>query len=171
MRQVIYSAAASLDGFIARPNGSADWIPSDPDVDFVALFQRFDTVFLGRKTHEEALKTGGLFSGLEAFVFSRSRPAGRHLGVEYYAKPPLELVLELRKHPGKDLWLMGGGDLAAEFLRADLVDGIQVAVCPVLLGSGIPMFGVGGFPERQFRLASHRLYEKSGIMMLDYERA
>ena len=172
MRQIIYSAAASLDGFIARTDGTADWIPPDPDVDFAAMFSRFDTILLGRKTYEEALKMGGLFPGMEVYVFSRSSPAGKHSGIEFVTGSPLELVLQLRKNPGKDLWLMGGGELAGEFLQADLLDGIQVAVCPVLIGSGIPMFGgAAGFTERRFRTASHRVYPKSGIVMLDYERA
>ena len=169
MRQIIYSAAASLDGYIARRDGSADWIPEDSDVDFGAMFSRFDTVLLGRKTHDEALKLGGTMPGMEAFVFSRSKPPGRRDSAIFVNSRPLDLVVDLRKQPGKDLWLMGGGELASEFLQADLVDGIQMAVCPVVLGSGIPMFGTGA-PERKFRLANQRLYAKSGIMMLDYER-
>ena len=169
MRQIIYSAAASLDGYIARIDGSADWIPEDPDIDFTSMFSRFDTVLLGRKTHDEALRLGGLAPDLEAFVFSRTQPPGKRDGAGYVNSKPLELVVELRKHPGKDLWLMGGGELAAEFLEADLVDGIQMAVCPVVLGSGIPMFGRRA-PERRFRLANQRVYPKSGIVMLDYER-
>ena len=169
MRQIIYSAAASLDGYIARLDGSADWIPEDPDIDLATLFSRFDTVILGRKTHDEAIKLGGLPPDLEAFVFSRTKSPGKRDGAGYLNSKPLELVAELRKHPGKDLWLMGGGELAAEFLEADLVDGIQMAVCPVVLGSGIPMFGARA-PERKFRLANQRVYTKSGIVMLDYER-
>lgn len=171
MRQIIYSAAVSLDGYIARKDGSADWIPMDPEVDFGAMFSRFDVILMGRKTHEVTLAMGGAnpFVGMESFVFSRTKPAGKRDGAEYITTRPVELVRELRKFPGKDLWLMGGGELAAEFLREDLVDGIQVAVCPVLLGAGIPMFG-SGFPQRQFRFASQRVYPKSGIVMIDYER-
>ena len=171
MRQVIYSAAASLDGFIASPDGTADWIPPDPDVDFASMFARFDTVLLGRKTYEEALKMGGLFPGLEAFVFSNSKPPDSAPNVEWVSGSPVALVADLRKRSGKDLWVMGGGELAGEFLKEDLLDGVQIAICPLLIGSGIPMFGATGFPQRAFRLANHRVYPKSGIVMLDYERA
>lgn len=174
MRQVIYAAAVSLDGYIARKDGSFDWIPVDPEVDFAAMFSRFDVMFMGRKTHEVAVAAyaegPNPYAGMESFVFSRSKAPGKRQGVEYITTPPVELVGEFRKQPGKDMWLMGGGELAVEFLREDLVDGIQVAVCPILLGSGIPMFRAG-FPERQFRFAGQRLYPKSGIVMIDYERA
>jgi dihydrofolate reductase len=174
MRQVIYAATASLDGYIARKDGAVDWIPKDPDVDFGAIFSRFDVILLGRKTHEIALSMSEAaqenpFAGWEAFVFSRTKEPGKRHGVEYITTPPLELVKELRKRPGKDLWLMGGGELAAEFLEDDLIDGIRIAACPLLLGSGIPMFG-SGFPERRFRFAAQRVYPKSGIVSIDYER-
>jgi dihydrofolate reductase len=173
MRQIIYSATASLDGYIARKDGSVGWITKDPDIDFRARFSGFDVILLGRKTHEIALKMseGGPnpFAGWDSFVFSRSKAPGKRHGVEYITTPPVEFVAALRRHPGKDLWLMGGGELAAEFLREDLVDGIRVAVCPVLLGEGIPMFG-SGFPERLFRFASQRVYPKSGIVEINYER-
>ena len=176
MRQIIYAAAARLDGYIAKKDGSVGWIPMDPEIDFGAMFSRFDVILMGRKTHEVSLaiqaeSVGGPdpFAAMETFVFSRTKEPGKRDGAEYITTPPIELVKELRKHPGKDLWLMGGGELAADFLRDDLVDGISVAVCPVLLGSGIPMFGAG-FPERQFRMAKQRVYQKSGIIEIDYER-
>ena len=174
MRQIIYEAAVSLDGYIARKDGSFDWIPMDPDIDFGTTFSRFDVILMGRKTHEVSLANSAEgqenpLAGMETFVFSRSQPAGKRHGVEYVDTPPIELVRELRKHPGKDLWLMGGGELAAEFLRADLIDGISLAVCPILLGAGIPMFGTG-YPERGYRFAKQRVYPKSGIIAIDYER-
>lgn len=175
MRQVIYAAAASLDGYIARLDGSVDWIPQDPDMDLGALASRFDVLLMGRKTFDvsRALVPEGEpnpLAGFETYVFSRAEPAGRRHDAEYTATSPGDLVRDLRKHPGKDLWLMGGGELVAEFLKADLVDGISVSICPVLLGRGVPMFGMG-FPQRGFRLAAHRAYPKSGIVSLDFERA
>ena len=165
MRKIVYSAAASLDGYIARKDGSADWIPMDPEIDFGAMFSRFDCLLMGRKTFEitQKMATPGApnpFAEMERHVFSRRLSKGE----------PLEIVIELRKRPGKDIWLMGGGELAAEFLKEDLIDGISVAVCPILLGSGIPLFAAG-FPERQFRFTTQRTYPKSGIVMLGYERA
>ena len=145
MRQVIYSAAASLDGYIARTDGSHDWIPMDPEIDFGAMFGRFDTVVMGRKTHEVAAAIEGEnpFSAMETFVFSRTRKPGKHTGVEYREGSPGNLIQELRKVSGRDIWLMGGGELTREFLREDLVDGIQVAVVPVVLGGGVPLFAPG----------------------------
>ena len=171
MRQVIYSAAASLDGYIARADGSHDWIPMDPEIDFGAMFSRFDTVIMGRKAHDVTVAMEGPspFSALETFVFSRSKKPGKHPGYEYREGSPGELIRELRKFPGKDIWLMGGGELARQFMAEDLIDGIQIGVIPVVLGGGIPLFGPG-FRERQFQFAGQRLYAGSGIVMLDYER-
>ena len=170
MRQIIYSAAASLDGFIARADGSVDWIPMDQDIDFDKMFRRFDTILMGRRTHEAALQVNGLLPGMDAYVYTRTKALGVRAGVEYVAGEPAELIRTLRRRPGKDLWLMGGGELAGEFLRADLLDGIQIALCPVLLGAGIRMFGDGEFPQRGFKLAGQRVYSRSGIAIMDYER-
>ncbi len=170
MREIVYSAAASLDGYIARADGAVDWIPMDTDVDGGAMFSRFDTILMGRKTHEVSLAMGGAaFASMETYVFSRTHSAGRDDRAKYVTVSPSDLVKELRKQPGKDLCLMGGGELAAEFLKDDLIDGIQLALCPVVLGAGVPLFATG-FPQRQFRLTGHRVYAKSGIVWLDYER-
>ena len=174
MRQIIYSVAASLDGYIARSDHSFDWIPMDPEVDFAAMFKPFDVMLMGRKTFEITQREqpeGGqpLYAGMARYVFSKSSPAGKRHGVEFVNKPPSQWMNELREKPGRDIWLMGGGDLAGEFLREDLIDGISVAICPVVLGSGIPMFPAG-FPQRQFRFVKQRVYQQSGIVMVDYDR-
>jgi dihydrofolate reductase len=129
------------------------------------MFSRFDCILMGRKTFEISQTMADPnapdpFAGMEQHVFSRTPAKGQ----------PLSVVREIRKREGKDIWLMGGGELAAEFLKEDLIDGISLAVCPILLGSGTPLFAAG-FPERQFRFVKQRLYSKSGIITLDYERA
>jgi dihydrofolate reductase len=106
---------------------------------------------------------------MECYVFSRSKPAGKQGGVEYVNEAPSELIRQIRERPGKDIWLMGGGELAREFLMEDLVDRMDLGIMPVLLGEGIPLFPQG-FPQRNFVLEEFKTY-KSGIVKATYARA
>lgn len=167
MRRVRYSVAMSLDGYIAGPNGEADWIVMDPDIDFRALMTSFDTMLMGRKTYEAARGQGGAMPGMSVYVFSRTLSQEDCSGV-VICDDPAATVAALKAQPGKDIWLFGGGVLFRSMLELGLVDRVEVGVIPVLLGAGRPLL-----PETQTRsnlqLASHKLYPKTGVLMLDYE--
>lgn len=166
-RRVRLSVAMSLDGFIATPDGGYDWIPMDPEIDFAELFSEFDTVLMGRKSYEAAQAQGQVgMPGMKAFVFSRSLRAEDHPDVTV-SRSPAETVRLLRAQPGKDLWLFGGGELFRSFLEAHLVDQIEVAVVPVLLGAGLPLLP-GGALRSRLTLVSHRLYRTTGTMLFTY---
>jgi len=170
MRQVRYGVAMSLDGYIAGPNGEADWIVHDPDVDFAAMFSRFDTLLIGRKTFEAMRKMGGgggSMPGVTSFVVSRTMKESDHPGVTI-VRDAVALVKDLKSKPGKDIWLFGGGELFRSLLGAGLVDGVDAGVVPVLLGEGIPLIPS---PAQRTRLAlrNSRVYQKSGIIGLEYD--
>lgn len=168
MRRVCYSVAASLDGYIAGPGGEFDWIPEDPDIDMAALFAGYDTVLMGRASYEASLAVGqGAIPGLQTHVFSRTLSPQDCPGVIVSASA-VETVSALRQAAGKDIWLFGGGVLFHSLLDAGLVDAVQVAVVPVLLGSGRPLLARAA-SRTTLRRVAHRAYEKSGIVMLDYE--
>jgi dihydrofolate reductase len=172
-RNVVLSVAVSLDGYIARPDGGVDWLREpcfmDPAIDFAELMRPFDVVLAGRKTLDvDKLKGGGGMGKATCYIFSRTKPSGKRKGAEYVNRPPGELVSELKSRPGKDIWVMGRGELAREFLREDLLDRMDLTFIPVLLGEGIPLFPAG-FPQRAWTLASHRIYP-SGIVSLSYAR-
>ncbi len=170
-RSVVLSVAASLDGYIARLDGSVDWLIMDPAIDFAAFTRSVDVILVGRKTMDafSGQGGGGSMGKIACYIFSRSKPPGRRDGVEYVNRPPAELVRELKAQRGKDIWLMGGGELAREFLREDVVDRVELAIIPILLGEGIPLFPPG-FPQRDWALVNHRSYP-SGILSVTYARA
>jgi len=171
MRKVLLGVGISLDGYIARPDGAVDFLFMPKDYSMAAFFKRIDTAGMGRKTYEMALKLGGgnvSTPGIRTYVFSRMQEAGERDGLTFVNEPPKRLVEGLRKKEGKDIWLMGGGELTREFLRDDLVDELHLGVVPVLIGEGIPAFP-SGFPERKFTLVENNTYSK-GLIALRYER-
>lgn len=167
-RRLRYQVAASLDGFIAGPNGEYDWIVMDPAIDFAALFKEFDTAVMGRKTYEVLAAQGehGALPGLEVIVFSRTLPPATHPGVRIVNDDPREVVAALKAKPGRDIWLYGGGDLFRSLLNAGLVDTVEVAVVPVLLGGGVPLLPPGA--ATKLTLADQKTLPASGIVALSY---
>lgn len=169
MRQLRYSVASSLDAYIAAPDGGYDWIAVDPDIDFAAMYAGFGGLVMGRRSYEVFVATGGAVGpALPTYVYSRSLPEGVRDGVTF-ARDAVAHVRTLKEQPdGKPLWLWGGGELFRVLAEAGLVDGIDVAVIPVLLGGGIQLLPSPG-PRLDLRLKSHRLYPKTGTLLLEYD--
>ncbi len=167
MRRIRYSVAASLDGYIAGPKGEADWIIMDPDIDFRALFEQFDTFLVGRRTFEMLSRAGrGETPGMKTFVFSRTLRQQDYPGVTIVGEKAEDMVAGLRAEPGKDIWLFGGGSLFGSFLKAKLVDSVEVAIIPVLLGGGTPLLSPPA-KQTKLKLTGHKVY-KTGIVSLEY---
>lgn len=168
MRRVRYQVAMSLDGYIAGPNDEYDWITMDPDIDFAALFAQFDTFLMGRRTFEVMARQGdgSMTGGAQAIVFSRTMRQEDHPDVTIVRERPEETIAALKAREGKDIWLFGGGSLFRSLLEAGLVDTVEVAVIPVLLGGGIPLLPPPA-QRRSLRLTGHRVYG-TGIVLLEY---
>ncbi|WP_446742862.1 dihydrofolate reductase family protein [Silvibacterium acidisoli] len=169
MRKVQYGVAVSLDGYIAGPNGETDWIKIDPEIDFSAIWAQFDTLLMGRKTYEAAMKRLGraAFSGKVVFVFSKHLEPQGHPGVTIVSDLTSSWIRSLKSQPGKDIWLMGGGTVFRHLLDLGEVDSISVTILPILLGEGVPLMPPPYKPAT-LALSAHRVY-KSGTISGIYE--
>ena len=143
-RNVIVHIATSADGYIARPDGDLEWLTSRPAPEgfygMNAFMRSIDTKLLGRKTYEASLRLGAKFDSKDrTIVFSRHAPPAAPAGVEFVSGAIGPFVSRLREQPGKDIWLMGGGELIASFLDEHAIDEFVISVVPVFIGDGIPL--------------------------------
>lgn len=169
MRRIRYQVAMSLDGYIAGPKGEYDWLIHDPEIDFAALFAEFDTLLIGRKTFEVMVAGGqGVVPNQQMFVFSRTLRPSDYPQVTIVADKTAKTVASLKRKRGKDIWLFGGGSLFRSLLDEGLVDTVEVAVEPVLLGDGIPLLPPPA-AQTNLKLTGHKVYDKTGIVSLQYQ--
>ncbi|KAL6862585.1 hypothetical protein ACO1O0_002821 [Amphichorda felina] len=173
--QLRYNVAASLDGYIAPPDESTSWIVDDPTIDFGTLYASFDVFIMGRKTYEiitsdpEANPLKGR-SKESVVVVSRTLNPSDHPGVTIMRQGYISHIRELKKRDGQ-MWVMGGGWLATECLEAGLLDGVDVAMMPVVLGSGFRLIAESGRSVGTVYKLVLRNIEKldSGILMTEYD--
>jgi len=167
MRQLVYSVATSLDGFIAGPKGEFDWIIQDPTIDFGEIFRQFDTAVMGRRTYEFMLREGRSPRefGMKVFVASTTLDPAQHRDVTVVSSDLGATVTELKRASGKDIWLFGGGATFRSLLDEGLVDRVEVAIIPVLLGGGVPLVPEGRRWGLQFKVSRT---SARGIVSLTY---
>jgi dihydrofolate reductase len=173
MRKVVYGAACSLDGFIAAPDGSVDWLHWSDDVTRIMeeYWAASDTLVMGRKTWEAAAAMSpgaadSTMSGMQSYVFSRTLRAIDKPGVRLVTDDAGTFVRALKKEKGKNIIVFGGGDFARSLFEADVIDEVGLNVHPVLLGSGVPFFLDAG---RRMKLTLTRCQQlHGGCVLLDY---
>jgi dihydrofolate reductase len=169
MRKVKYFVANSLDGFISRANGSVDWLFMDQDYGMSEFFASVDVAIMGRKTYDkmQELTPGQTFSPtIREYVFSRTQPPGIVRNTTFLNEPIASWLEGIRQRPGKDIWLVGGGELVRTFLLERLIDEIGLTIHPRLLGTGIPLF-LPPYPETELQLVSCKEYE-TGLIQAFY---
>jgi dihydrofolate reductase len=140
----------------------------DPDIDFAALYASFSGLVMGRRSYEVFVATGGA-SDLElpTWVCSRTLPEGQREGVTFVRDAAAQ-VRALKKEEGKPLWLWGGGELFRALAQEGLVDGVDVAILPIVLGGGIPLVPPPAV-RLSLELKKHRVYPKTGTLFLEYD--
>lgn len=163
-RKVILFIAQSLDGYIARTDGSIDFLEfnrthDDIDDAYDQLMARIDTVIMGRTTYDQVVNELSPdvypYDNQESYILTThlDQPAmpKRH----FVNMSVVDLVQQLQQQPGKDIWIIGGSSLLAPLINADLIDSYQITIVPVLIGSGIPLF-TSAIDQHVFQLESAR---------------
>ncbi len=145
MRKLIYYVAASLDGFIARCDDGLDWLPHPTrreDYGYAQFTARLDALVMGRRTYEQVLSLGPwpYNGGWKCYVLTRKWAGQRDVHADFVGGQIGTFLRRLKKQPGRDIWLVGGGESAHACFAAGMVDEIILTVVPVLLGAGRPLF-------------------------------
>jgi len=144
-RKIIVNLATSADGYIARPDDDIDWLTSRPApkgfYGMGTFTKSIDAKVIGRKTYDISVELGARFdSKTPHYVFSRQAPpAVVPPGVEFVRGSIAEFARRLKSQPGKNIWMMGGGDLIASFLDEGAIDEFIISMVPVFIGDGIPL--------------------------------
>jgi dihydrofolate reductase len=145
MRKVTFGGANSLDNFIARPDHAVDWLLWGPEAAAIMTdyWKTIDTILMGRKTYEVAVgngQGGAGYPGMKTYVFSRTLVEDSFGSIAIIRRDAADFVRDLKGQEGKDICLMGGGELARSLFESGLIDEIGFNIHPVLLGAGIPLF-------------------------------
>jgi len=145
-RKIIVSIATSADGYIGRPDGDVAWLDRPQpkgNYGMGEFFKSIDTILWGRKTYEKGIEMGMKESGFDPrvknYVFSRSVPPSQAGAFRFVNEPIKPFARRLRDQPGKDIWMMGGGEIIASFLDEGEIDEFSIHVIPILIGEGIPL--------------------------------
>lgn len=149
-RKLVLFIASSLDGYIATENNSLEWlfnVEGEGDNGYSEFYQNVDTILMGRKTYDWLIEnvTGEFpYTNKECYVFTRTSYAN-HENVKLINEDVVEFTNKLQKKEGKNIWLVGGGELIYSFIKEKLVDELIITIAPVLIGQGIPLFKQGDF--------------------------
>jgi dihydrofolate reductase len=142
MRKVKLFIASSLDCYIAREDGGIDWLFTDDDYGYTKFYDSIDTIIVGRKSYDQSLTFDDYpYKGKKVYVFTRKkiRKNNNEQDVEYIDTNIQDFVTSLTQSIGKDIWLIGGGEIVSVLLNAGLVDEIILSIHPIILGTGIPL--------------------------------
>lgn len=143
-RNIILYIATSIDGYIANDDGTFEWLETtevEGDSGYDSLLERIDTVVMGKRTYDvvRGFDMDYPYRDFENYVFSRS-VSGSDEYASFINEDVKTFISNIRKKPGKDIWLIGGGNLAQEFFKENLIDEFQLAIAPIILGKGISLY-------------------------------
>ncbi|MBD2168981.1 dihydrofolate reductase [Calothrix membranacea FACHB-236] len=169
MRKIRLFIASSLDGYIARTSGEVDWLFTDQDYGYAKFFDQIDTVLMGSKTYHQLLGFGEYpYKGKQGFVFSNTLQGQVDNNVEFIGGDLKDFINRLRQLPGRDIWLVGGGEIIHYFMSHSLLDQLILSIHPIILGDGIPLICKDASLETLLVLKNVETYE-SGLLQLTYD--
>jgi dihydrofolate reductase len=168
VRIVTFGVANSLDNFIARVDHSTDWLKWDDEVAEISAsyWKTIDTVVMGRKTYEVALRSGmTAYPGAKNIIFSRTLQPPPNADVDIIDADAATFVRDLKTQPGKGICVLGGGKLAQSLFNANLIDQVGVNIQPIILGAGIPLF-LPMQKQTNLELIEHRVLKSGSVYLL-----
>ncbi len=171
--EVVYYVTASVDGFIASPEGGLDWLSNfehaGEDHGYKGFFESVDSLLIGRKTYDQIMEFGDWpYSEKPALLFTQSDPGSCPPQVVPFTQSPRQGLQHLATLGKKRAWLIGGAHLASAFREEGLISEYLISVIPLILGGGIPLFGNDGPLEKLTLLESRSFH--SGLAQLHYRR-
>ncbi|MFB8787594.1 MAG: dihydrofolate reductase family protein [Potamolinea sp.] len=169
MRKIRLFIASSLDGYIARTSGEVDWLFTDSDYGYAEFFSQIDTLIMGNTTYQQVLGFGEYpYQGKQGFVFSKTIVSERDNNVEFVGGDWENFINKLRQSPGRDIWLVGGGQTIHFFMKHGFVDELILSIHPIILGDGIPLIVKDPSLETALVLKDVKTYD-SGLLQVYYD--
>lgn len=170
-RNVILYIGTSIDGFIANDDGTLEWLEStevEGDSGYNSLLNRIDTVVMGKGTYDtiRGFDIDYPYSDYKNYVFSKS-VSGSDEYASFINKDVEAFINNLKQQPGKDIWLIGGGKLAREFFKGNLIDEFQLAIAPIILGKGISLYNGDDITQKYSLMKTEKLGQ---LAMLHYKK-
>lgn len=176
MRKIILYIATSLDGYIADSTGDLEWLtafsnPENSDYGYGDFYSGIQTLIMGRKTYQSVVDMNipWPYTDKKTYVLSQREMAGVQTDVELLSQNYIEKVRELQREYGRDIWLVGGGEIASLFLKENLVDTMILTTIPTLLGSGIPLFT--SVQNKSNWKVTNLTRHANGVVTTQYEKA
>lgn len=171
MRKVILFIATSIDGYIAGKNGDISWLFTEGDFGYNKFYASIGTTIMGYNTYYFIKQFGKFpYPEKENFVFSRKKREMDLNPVQFVLGDVVEFTRKLKEQEGKDIWLVGGGQINSLLLNADLIDQMILSIHPTALGEGIPLFKDESLNKLQFNLVKHEVFDK-GLVQLTYSNS
>lgn len=168
MAEIILFIASSLDGFIASPDGSIDWLFTDQDYGYSEFYAGVETVIMGNKTYQQVLGFDEYpYPDKQVFVLTRDRTKTKDKNAIFISQEIPEFITNLRSLAKGNIWLVGGGEVIEIFLQQGLIDRLILSIHPLLLGKGIPLF-LPDFPSQNLELKDTQTFA-SGLVQLNYQ--
>ena len=176
MRRIILYIATSIDGYIATEDGGVEWLneisnPTNEDHGFKDLLASIDTVLMGGKTYHEIIGFGisWPYKDKKSYVVSRRNSnVTPNENVHFIMEDVITRISELKSEVGKDIWLVGGGELTAMLLNANQIDEMQICTVPIILGNGIQLFP-DKTKESHWKLVNSKFFS-TGLLLSTYQK-
>lgn len=169
MRKIKLFIATSLDGYIAGPKEEIDWLFDNGDYGYKKFYNSIDTTLMGHKTYKTALSfETHPYKGKKNYVFTKSKQTSHDENAEFVSGDIAGFVRNLKSQKGKDIWLVGGGQINAILLNEGLIDEMIISIHPVILGAGIPLFS-GVARQKKFKMTTIKKFP-GGLTQITYKK-